>query len=326
MNAHRAGRWALILAGAALASAACGGGGGGSHSSVADTPRTTSQGEIILPINAYTMKISEIQQAGLARDLLAGQCMRRFGFTFDAAGLTARSRKAAENDIKDNGEYGNKRRYGSPSLAHATRYGFQMPSQVDGTGLFQPKNKEESKRNVRGLGFLTPAKEMVLMGLAPDGKNAGSVNGQQVPSGGCLGEADRKLGGNPGEAPLVAKISHESFKRSLTDPTVTAAFAKWSACVKAKGYNWRTPRDAGTGVVPENTSAGSQGVPPSPREIAAARTNFLCQRQVGLVAIWSDFEAKDQQDQIEKNFEELERIKQDRQNRLKFVSQIIAKG
>jgi hypothetical protein len=325
MNAHSPRCWALIIVGAALTAAACGGAGGGSPTSVAGTPRITSEGEPILPIDAYALKLSEVQQIGLARDLLAGQCMREFGFSFDAAGFTAKSRKAAENDIKNHGEYGNKRRYGSPTLTHATRYGFRMPTQVDGTELPQPKSKEESKRNVRGLGYLTPAKELVLTGQAPDGKKAGSVNGQQVPGGGCLGEADSKLGGNPGEAPLVAKISRDSFNRSFTDSAVTAAFAKWSACVKAEGYNWPTPREAGTGFGQDNEAAASRGTAPPPKEIAAARANFLCQQQVKLVPIWSGFEAKYQKGQIDKNFEELEKIRKDQQNRLKFVSEIIAK-
>lgn len=326
MNAHTPRCWSLIIVSVALTAAACGGDGGGAHTSVAGTPRATSAGEIVLPIDAYALKVSEAQQIGLARDLLSGQCMRRFGFTFDAVGLTAKSRKAAENDIKDNGEYGNKRRYGSLTLADATRYGFRMPSQVDGTGLPQPRTKEESKRNVRGLGYLTPAKMLVLVGQAPDGKKAGSVNGQQVPRDGCLGGADSKLGGNPGEAPLVAKISHDSYKRSFTDSGVTAAFAKWSACVKAKGYNWPTPREVGSGFGQDNEAADSRGTAPPPKEVAAARANFLCQQQVKLVPIWSGFEAKYQKAQIDKNFEGLEKMRKDQQNQLKFVSEIIAKG
>lgn len=322
--------WRIIGAGATTivlcAVAACGSEGDGGGDDRTAAPPTLpagppARGEPVLPIDAYAVSTADEGKLGRARTLLVGQCLRRFGFPFDAAGRAARDDQATQNRIKDFGVYGNKRRYGVATMEAAERYGYHLDSVVDGTALPAPV---KGARDAHGFGELTPAMSVVLRGKTADGKRPPAVDGQEVPEGGCMGEATAKLAaaGGPAsfnESELVSKIAADSFNRSLTDPEVTKAFSDWSACMKGKGYHYATPRDAG-----REFDIKKRAVPP--QETAVAKADVSCKQETNLIGTWSSFETRYQQKEIDRNVEELQAIKTRHEARMRQVAAVIANG
>ncbi|MCM0676613.1 hypothetical protein NCC78_18250 [Micromonospora phytophila] len=269
-------------------------------------------GEVVLPIDAYALTTVDVGRLGHARTLLAGDCMRRFGFTFDAQAVEADLR----DQVKDVGLHGNLRRYGVTDDAVATRYGYHLASTVEA-----PAAATGEARSDHGLGQLTAAKEAVLFGTTADGKALAQVGGQQVPRGGCLGEARTRIAdaGQLGESAVVSRISAESFQRSLNDPAVTAAIGRWSACMKAQGHSYPSPLEVAATFDLENPTVAA-------KEVATARADVACKRQVDLVTVWTRFEETYQKSQIEKHAQELQRLKADRAEQLKRVSAVVTGG
>jgi hypothetical protein len=284
-------------------------------------PSAPAEGELTFSIDEYVPTVAERAQLGQARTLLIGKCLRRFGFAFDSAAATAKAERALDNDVKDLGLRGNKRRYGVLTEQAATRYGYHLESTVDGTADKLAKGGADP----HGFGQLTPAMQAVLTGKTAEGQRPPPVNGVEVPEGGCEGEANAKLaeaGGPPSfNLPvLVSKIRADSFTASLTDPGVTAAFAAWSACMRAKGYDYPMPLEVARDFDVENTPAVS------PAETATALADVTCKKETKLVDVWFGFESRYQQAQIERNAEELKRIKEENAARMKVVVDVVSAG
>jgi len=310
----------LTLTAACTSSPASHGAAPGGQTGTAGSPpaaQPAGSADFALPIDSFAYTSAQNGDIVLAESMLTGACMRRFGFTYDAAADQAASRQAMQTNLANFGLYGNKRRYGVADDAAARRYGYHLPSAVDGTSVAKPSKGGPA----HGLPALTPAMLTVLTGQRPDGAKAPAVNGQNVPNGGCRGQAHESLTalGTVGEIPLIGRIRADSFTRSVTDPSVTAAFKKWSACMSGKGYKYSTPRDAGADL-----DITTPAVPA--REVAVATADVACKRDADVVRVWSAFETKYQNAQIDQHAQELRQLKADETKLLKKVGEIIATG
>ncbi|MEH0547479.1 hypothetical protein QA802_31660 [Streptomyces sp. B21-105] len=110
----------------------------------------------------------------------------------------------------------------------------------------------------------------------------------------CVQEADGSVTAVQ-TAPLVEQIDIEGYKTSLTDPAVKGVFAKWSACMKGKGYSYATPPDA------QEDPKFTDPEKITPAEIATAKADLSCRNQYPVVKTWFDTEVKLQQAAIAKN-------------------------
>jgi hypothetical protein len=225
--------------------------------------------------------------------------------------------RARQAQLANFGLYGNKRRYGVTDEATARKYGYHLPSLVDGG----PAPRPSKGGAAHGLSAMTPAMMTVLTGERPGGGAAPDINGQSVPEGGCRGEATRTLSklGSVGQIPLVGRIRADSFTRSVTDPKVTAAFKAWSDCMGAKGYRYDSPRTAGSDLDTKSPAV-------SPRETAIAAADVACKKSTDVVRIWSAFEIDYQNKQIDQHAQELKDIAADKEQLLKRVGEIVAAG
>lgn len=118
----------------------------------------------------------------------------------------------------------------------------------------------------------------------------------------CAQEADTNVTAAQTD-PLVGQIDIEGYKASLTDPAVVDVFAKWSACMKDKGYTYATPPDVQEDpqfTDPENIT---------PEEIATAKADISCRDQYPVAQVWFGAEVKIQQAAIAKNQDALDRIR-----------------
>ena len=235
--------------------------------------------DFVLPADAYAFTVPETGEIDLARALLVGQCMTRFGYAFDAAAARAALTRAGSGTVADLGYYGNKRRYGVTDRSIAARYGYHLVSQMTSA----------APAGAPGFGQLTATMRAVLTGKSAPGR----VNGRPVPAGGCARTAADALSpdGVLGEADVVAEVGGQSYRDSFADPAVVAAFGRWSSCMHGKGYAYRTPRDAGAEFDVNNSA-----VPAA--EIAAAEADVACKQQTNLVAVWHGFEVSFQNARI----------------------------
>jgi hypothetical protein len=297
----RSSRLAALAAGLLTAAlvATCSTGGGPVPVGAGLTVGVDVHGEMILPIDNFTFTTDEAGRSILATTLLTGECLHDHGYPFDPAAARAENAASARVSAMDVGEYGNKRRYGVTDAAVAARYGYHLVSVASGV------KSTVDRQNPHGLGDF------------PQGA-AGAAKLQAVTD--CQRAAEARIagGGAVAEASVVAAISHDSFDRSLTDPAVVAAFAGWSACMKAKGYDLAGP-DHITGV-----TVDSPTVPPA--EVAMAEADVVCKQRSRVVETWFDSEATYQRQQIEQHAGELEQARRAHDDQMARVTAIVAGG
>ncbi|MGW0565589.1 hypothetical protein ACWDZ4_34635 [Streptomyces sp. NPDC003016] len=104
---------------------------------------------------------------------------------------------------------------------------------------------------------------------------------------------------------LVQKIDGEAYKEAAKDPKVTAVFAKWSSCMKAKGYSYEKPMDA------NEDSRFSDPHEVTELEIATATADVACRDRYGVEKVWFDTEVPLQQQAIKANQTALDGVRAD---------------
>ncbi|WP_409471732.1 hypothetical protein [Streptomyces sp. HC307] len=141
------------------------------------------------------------------------------------------------------------------------------------------------------------------------GEGPSSVNGKDVPEGGCLGETRRKvgLGDTTRLDATFNKVNLQASQQASNDPRVSSLNKRWADCMKESGYHYADPLAAagdpawtegeGGDGSQDSDSAGT----PKPREITVASTDVRCKQRVDYVRVRSGVEAEYQNKLIEQN-------------------------
>ncbi|WP_406199916.1 hypothetical protein OH807_18170 [Kitasatospora sp. NBC_01560] len=278
--------------------------------SVSAVPTLAGADDKALPIEAYLL--TEVQQKRLteARNALVTRCMTRFGFAYAAAPPPDRPGTRPTSLTQW--------RYFVTDPADAAQYGYTVKGFQAGVKPSQPP---------------LPAAELLALTGSPDGGVAPGrtapggqdVNGQPVPPGGCVGEANGKLGateanGNGGDAQLASDIKDSGWKQSQADPRLLAAFAAWSTCMKARGYDYPTPMAATDDPQWQRIGAASD------KARATATADANCKAEQNVVGIWFTVESAYETALIERNAEAMRAVAQDVENRMKLAAQALSQG
>jgi hypothetical protein len=256
---------------------------------VSATRTAVSVDGMALPIQAYLASPAAQLVLGNASIRVQTDCMRRFGFT--SYSVPART----PDSIPPNDQL--YRRYGVTEDQDATRYGYHP---VPGAAVDTAKKPAGTR--------LSPAESMVLTGNASgtaDGssKPASNYNGQQIPEGGCAGEARRKVEvAGAVDAGIVDSINYGMYDRSKQDSRVVAVTQRWSACMKEAGYDYPNPL-AAMGSFPTTGT-------PSQAEIQAARADLACKKSTNLVGEWFSVESAYEGAAIQQNIQQLGEVTQ----------------
>jgi hypothetical protein len=238
---------------------------------IGSVPKLLASADLRLPAQDYLQTNQQSERLGRARLALIQRCLARFGVDYaveqvSSAGYGPRS-------LTD-------RRYGITDAELAARAGF-------GLGERDPSLQPQPARPDVG-----PDGQAALFGDGPS-----QVLGIEVPSGGCVGEADRAInravpaGADP---QLGHKLQFESFELSKKDSRVRDAFAAWSLCMAEVGYRYPDPLAAAAD--PRFT-----GPEVSAEQIAVARADIGCKEETNLVGVWFTVESAYQQREIERN-------------------------
>lgn len=292
----RGAHWGIVLllgATVSACSSADGWRGDASGTLVVSPPPITAIPQIdrteglVLPIEAYRMNAEQRKLLARARAILVDQCMRPFGF-----------RRALQASDGNSNLTPMTRRYGVTDPAIAAEWGYHL---APGQGTVDRKEKGP---------IVSPAELLVWAGSEsgqplPQGQAPPTYNGLQVPAGGCAGEASRKLALDErdglGES-LTTSIDFDGFTQAKSDPRVVDVFAKWSTCMRPKGYNYRDPLAAAG-------AADMTSQSPSATEIQTALADVICKSENNVVGVWFAVESAYQSVMIQQSIQELDVIK-----------------
>lgn len=298
----RIGLGSLVLAVAAMSTTGCVAGDTTGNPSVA-TPSATLPFDAadpatwVLPIEGYLPSDSERRQIAQARETLAGDCMKRFGLSWQPAPDLPRLGPKTLVDW----------RYGIHDMALAEERGYK-PAAAE-QDAYDQAVQAGAVDDTSGTGPDT----QVLEG------GAKKMGGKPVPEGGCLGEADRKVSAGAMNTTVAQTISNETFARSQQSPDVLEAFEAWSACMKKSGFDYERPLDAS-----DDPRFGSRDV--TPLEIRTATADISCRDQSDVARIWFDAEVTLQHEKIESQAEQLNRERESLDEAVKKAADVVARS
>ncbi|MBZ4320876.1 hypothetical protein [Streptomyces huiliensis] len=231
-----------------------------------------------LPVERYLVSYADATAEKTAMLTAVQTCMARYGLTYEPPSRPGEYPPPSDNSANL------ERRYGLADKASAERWGYELPG-----GDRQPPAWER-----------TTAQLDAYYGKDADGKVVTSVNGTPLPEGGCNAEARERVGRQDETA--VSDINAESFQAALSDPAVRKSLADWSACMKARGYDYRTPFEITQGPKEEGW-----GGSPEAKKTAVAEVE--CKQSTGLLDVWFTTESRIQERRMAAKKPELDKAR-----------------
>ncbi|SER73907.1 hypothetical protein SAMN05216199_1044 [Pedococcus cremeus] len=219
---------------------------------VTATPAIRSAHELRLPLDSYALTAEEDGLVSRAFSTLVADCAKRFDV--ETSIPAPKNASAVEMNI---------RRYGLVEGSPVEKYGYGLP----------PKTRTAA--DDKGDWNPTPQEDLALRGSADAATQPRDHHGAPLPVGGCLGETQRKLGGDPPLSPGAASL--DSFKASENDPRVVKAMSAWAACMKTAGFSYTNPWQPNDEAWPEPAGAN---------EIRTAQQDVACRQRSNLVGTW----------------------------------------
>ena len=215
-------------------------------------PAVTGYAAVQFPLDAFRTRPDEQLTLGVAHDRALRNCFARYGIDYPLP------ERAITPDFD--------RPIGVVSAADAARFGYKSPHTADVAATDRAKVAEKPM-DAEALGVLS-------------GTGKSTVNGVAVPAGGCAVQAQKELGNrNPRQENLVIGLASESYTTAKGDSRVRDAFARWSRCMSAAGFDYRDPLAANDDPV---FGTGE----PGPQEIATAKADVACRTQENVNGTW----------------------------------------
>ncbi|GAA1538815.1 hypothetical protein GCM10009730_55000 [Streptomyces albidochromogenes] len=274
-----------------------GAGAGGGSSAVRDV---VTEADIVLPVSAYLFTPEQQAVIDTAHSTLASDCMKRFGFDWPV-------KKAEPVKVVS-------RRYGVVGEKIAAEHGYHV--------IPSPGDKEHAEGAVSS-GAKLPPEAYIIYG-AKSGKTGagGSYQGKEIPQGGCIGEAGRKLGLDKVQDPAKGKIGllsidYSSFGKAQETPEFKKAQNEWVACMKKSGYQH-------TAFLQPAEKYAAQGNSASPEEKVVAKADVKCKQETKLATVLVRAETQIQNDYIEQNAAGFAEIKKDQGAVIKSANEALA--
>ncbi|MEV7289740.1 hypothetical protein AB0O01_35190 [Streptomyces sp. NPDC093252] len=278
------------------------------------TSKTWGGVAISLPLDPYTVTAQEREALNQAVATLAGDCMKEYGFDWPAP-LPPTPRNLNSNA----------RLYGVTDPESVAVFGYHPPLPK---GMTAGQAEQESARQRAHYADVSPAAMTLYKGDGPS-----SVNGKNVPEGGCLGETRRKVG--LGDAATLdatfTKVNLQASELAANDPRVSSLNQRWAACMKESGYHYKDPL-AAAGDPEWTAGEGGQGSEDSdvagtakPREITVASMDVECKQRVDYVRAHSSVQSEHQNKLIETNITELSAARDTWKSALAKANELLAK-
>lgn len=258
-----------------------------------------------VPVEAYLLTEEQWTELGKAESVLRARCMKSFGIAYEEPASA----------VPSAGQTISQYRYGKLDPAKTAVYGYKNPETQSPGALSDAESRAAKERQMKTHANM----RRVLHGTDNPAEKTGpggqDVNGRKVPAGGCIGEAQQKMG-NYGDAKVANDVNLDSFGKSLQDERVLAVFAKWSRCMEEKGYNYRTPIEA----------SGDKrwfGERATPQEKTVATADAECKIENNVAGVWYAVDVSYQKEAIEGNAEELDHVQKAVEDQLKVAAEVL---
>lgn len=248
-----------------------------------------------LPIQGYLPSDSAKAQISQAKKQLIGDCMKSYGFEWEPAPDLPRVGGKTFVDW----------RYGIHDMELAKARGYKPDAAQQAA--------YEDAMNAGAVDGLTGGEDSQTL----EGGGVEEVNGKKIPDGGCIGQADRKIGAQAVQSETAQKISAETFTKSKSDARVIKAFAAWSKCMKGKGYDYAEPLDAS-----DDARFSSPDV--TTEEISTATSDIECRDKTNVTQVWYEAESELQKNTIEDQAELLNEEAEELDAAVKKAAEVVA--
>lgn len=224
-----------------------------------------------MPLDAYQLSTTAEVQLSLAQGLLVERCANRFGYDYPLRS----GGSLVDEQVRIQDELGS-RLWGISDPAAARRYGYALPPWTEGSTGGGPRLRSRRARIEWGR---------VMHGTSVGGGTKSSrdvVDGERVPVGGCLGQAQRDLARfHLSEAVtsaqrVAAGLADQAYIEARVSPAVTAVFKRWSACMASHGYDESSPI---------RFPVSETKLPASQTDIEMAVTDIACKHKTRLLQI-----------------------------------------
>ncbi|MFE5211266.1 hypothetical protein [Streptomyces sp. NPDC056600] len=262
-----------------------------------------------MPIDRYRLDNGELAELRAAEQLLVNECLADLGADY----------RSPHTDVT---EPSPEAPYGVTVEAWARDHGYRLPP---GLAASPGPDAEQQQPDDTALTLITGGTAYEEDGSPmpyADVPKTTEYKGRPVPEGGCLGEARRTLAerdDNRDLTPVTRDIYAEAYRDSQKDPKVVAVFAAWSACMKEKGFSYRSPLE------PPNDKSFPRDPPADDAEKRTAVADVACKERTGLVAVWHKAESAAERALMARHTSELEAAGKDRETRLANAREVLAR-
>lgn len=267
-------------------------------------PTVTSVDQLVRPIDAYLPTEQQVGTLMKAQNVALAQCVRGFGLQPNAS---------SGSGSDDGALYGRRSRdklYGVFNPSNVSRFGY------DFSGASNPRRA--------GGPASTPSEPLreVMSGRDQSGQTVATFDGKPVPKGGCAVVALGVVGGQPPSI-YPDQLPGQGPRVPPSDPRLVAAIAKWSACMKGRGFAYQTPVDAANAVMPDPRKD-----PPAanPLEIPTAEADMACKQSTNLMGTVLALETAYDKQYIDSHATALTDFAKQLNDRVRKAAQIIADG
>lgn len=287
-----------------LSSGACGAAGTDVSAASPGSPppahveKISSSQEIHLPLVSYLPSSADQAAYFAAVQIEQKRCAARFGVT-DTMVLGPQPTQAEDATV---------RRYGLINAGEVARYGYRVPPEPG-----------SSATDDKASGWNPSERERLVMnGSQADGTPVSTdpVTRKELPDHGCASEGFRVIQGSEGspvENGLVGRLLNQAWKRTMADPRALAAAAKWAACMKTHGYDFKHRWDAGNSV----------GSASQEKQITMAKLDLGCAVQTDYNGVWYAADTAYQRELIAQHEGELQAILDDRRTVMARVDKVL---
>lgn len=236
----RSGFW---LVGVLALAAGCGSHGepDARRPALSSTPTPTAYGMVASPLDPYLLSNTEEQTLLKAQDMLARDCLARFGITTTHPVLP---RVGMNSLMRER----NRRTFVEPK--DARRYGYHRSASFPQPGRTPVPAGQEAHLSAEAM--------VVLNGWHQAGANAPrTYDGRPVPEYGCRGQAKNELirgvpvpekvvkapesTGVRGTQSYVAVLRRQAVDQLIKDDRYHDVMKRWSACMKRSGHVYANP-------------------------------------------------------------------------------------
>jgi hypothetical protein len=282
-----AGLGAALLSAAAFAPAAA-----TLEPTVTNIPVVTDWHQITLPLDSYQPSTENRQMVLQAEYAETKSCMAKFGFNFQAPSW---DKQLATGPIS------HYRLYGLLDEVHAEQMGYHSYGE-------KPAAEAKYSKEQHSADYYN---------VVAAKTGGGVYNGEQIPEGGCIGQARLDIEGPGSVVDLPLTLAFNSWTVSNNDSRVRAGFAAWSKCMSRAGFSYATPMDA-------NNDDRWSGEKATDAEIKVAVTDVNCKKSTNLVGIRMAVDAAHQSVEIATHRSKLQAVTGDLARQLEKANAILS--